>query len=74
MAWQDALPEPIPLHKGGLLLTLKDGGEYLKTVCATFPDAELLTVAAEALIRASNSGRQEDLQAEFVAVHRVALP
>jgi hypothetical protein len=71
MAWQDTFPEPIPLQQGGVLVTLKDGGQYLKTVCGTFPDAQLLALAAEALIRASSSGRDEDLQAASEAVLRV---
>lgn len=71
MAWQDAFPEPIPLQNGGQLTSLRDGGNYLRLVCATHPDADLVALAAELLIRAAKSGYTSDIQMAFEAVHRV---
>jgi hypothetical protein len=52
-------------------VTLRDGGNYLQHVCATHPDAELVALAAELLIRAAKSGHTRDIQIAFEAVHRV---
>lgn len=72
MSWDLTFPEPIPLPRGKLLVTLRDAGAYVAALSANQHDSAVWQTAIDCLLLAADHGGPVEFAR--LAMHKALHP